>query len=78
MDEADSTEVDWVVLMMRLVPVDGLWLKLVLESSVRSGFLPFFGKTGTETGLSRSEILKKPDQTDEDRSQSVLYGFFRL
>ena len=34
---------------------------LVLESSVQSGLLSKFGKTGTETSLLRLKDLTKPD-----------------
>ena len=53
------------------------WLSgVVFESPVRSGLLPFFGKTGTETSPSKSKTLKRPDRTGEDWSMLVFCGSF--
>ncbi|KAF8180865.1 hypothetical protein BJ912DRAFT_929187 [Pholiota molesta] len=49
-------------------------LERLLESPVQSGFLPIFGKTETETGLSVFEDRKKPDWTDLNRSFAVSIG----
>ena len=47
---------------------------LVIESPVRSGYLPFLALTETPTGYTKSQISKKPDLTDTNRSGSVFFG----
>ena len=45
---------------------------LVFESPVRSGLLPIFRRTETETGPPLFKIVKRPDWTTIDRSFAVL------
>jgi hypothetical protein len=47
---------------------------LVIESPVRSGYLPFLALTETLTGYTKSQISKKPDLTDTNRSGAVFFG----
>ena len=47
---------------------------LVFGSPVRSGLLPIFGRTETETGPHLFQTGKRPDWTAEDRSFAVFCG----
>jgi hypothetical protein len=47
---------------------------LVFAGPVRSGLLPKFGKTETETGPGQSQDCKKPMKTDIDWFMLVLGG----
>ena len=51
-----------------------LVILLVIESPVRSGYLPFLALTETLTGYTKSQISKKPDLTDTNRSGAVFFG----
>jgi hypothetical protein len=59
---------------VEIITIDTSTVNLVLESPVQSGFLPIFGKTETETGLSVFQDRKKPDWTDLNRSFAVSIG----
>jgi hypothetical protein len=50
----------------------------VLESPVRSGLLPKFGKTETGTGCYRLMDWKKPQRTDVDRFTAVFISLLQF
>jgi hypothetical protein len=52
--------------------------RLVLESSVRFGFLSIFGKTGTGTGLQNPNWTKNRTATVRDRFTTVFRGLLQL
>ncbi len=46
--------------------------ELVIESLVRSGYLPFLVLTETLTGYTKSQISRKLDLTDTNQSGAVF------